>query len=78
MVYKAKYTNEKYAVGATRIERRFAWLPFKINGDMVWLEFYETKQLYTVNIYQAPNDNGDEKGYQVFNWIDLSHRIIAT
>jgi hypothetical protein len=77
MVFKARYTQEYYAPGATRIKRTFAWLPFKINGDMVWLEYYETKQLYAVNVYPALNEEGKEKGYQVFNWIDLSHRIIT-
>lgn len=77
MVWKAQFTQETYPAGTTRIKRTFAWLPFKINGDMVWIEFYETKQLFTVNVYQATNDLGEEKGYQVFKWIDLSHRIIT-
>lgn len=77
MVFKAKYSSENYQVGATRIKRKFAWLPFRIDGDIVWLETYEIYQLYQSNDYQAPSPiDQTPKGYRVYEWVNLSYRII--
>lgn len=78
MVYKSKYANETYPAGTTRIKRSFAWLPFRIASDMVWLETYETLQLYQMKQYEAISQiDLQPKLYSVYEWIDLSHRIIT-
>jgi len=71
MVFKSKYANESWRVGDTRIKRTFAWLPFRIGNDMVWLETYETLQMYVLNEYK-----NETKLYQVYEWVNISHRII--
>jgi hypothetical protein len=77
MVFKAKYTSETYQTGATRIKRTFAFLPFRINGELVWLETYETYQLYRLVEHQAISlDDDKPKIYKIYEWVNLSHRII--
>lgn len=76
MIWKAKYTKETYPPGTTRVKRVFPWLPFEINGDMVWLEFYEIFQLYVERQYQT---NVDEKPmlFKFNEWVNLSYRTIT-
>lgn len=71
MVYKAKVVHRTVRNGDTQVLRRFAWLPFRINDDIAWLETYEIYQQYEIKIYQV-----GEKGYQVGNWINISYRLI--
>lgn len=73
MVYKARYANQTFHDGDTRIKRVFAWLPFRINDDFVWLETYEILQLYKTIQYPVTTN---QKAYTVNEWINLSYRII--
>jgi len=57
--------------GDTQVLRKFAWLPFRINDDMVWLETYEIYQQWVLTTHVV----GD-KGYQIGQWINISYRII--
>lgn len=41
---KFKIKHHKY--GDTRIVKKFAWLPVKINDCMIWLEYYTVEQSY--------------------------------
>lgn len=72
MVFKSRFAHESYRVGDTRVKRTFAWLPFRIGDDMVWLETYETKQYYDLREYVT----ADKKAYRVYEWVNISHRII--
>lgn len=72
MILKARYANQTFRDGDTRIKRIFAWLPFRINDDLVWLEKYEVLQLYKTISYPA-----NDKAYTVNEWINLSYRIIV-
>ena len=71
MVFKSRYADETFRVGDTRIKRTFAWLPFRIGNDMVWFQVYETLQMYYLSEYR-----NEAKMYQVYEWVNLSHRII--
>lgn len=71
MVYKSKVASRTVRHGDTQILRKFAWLPFRINDDMVWLETYEVLQQWAMSTYAV-----GEKGYQVGQWINISYRII--
>lgn len=78
MLFKGRYTAETYQDGATRIKRKFAWLPVRINGDIIWLEKYEVFQLYKIIVYEALSpESGKQMAYRVNQWIDLSLRIIT-
>lgn len=75
MVWRSDYASENYTPGDTRLRRTFAWWPKRINGDTVWLEKYETFQLYVIDDYQT-NADGKPVIFKVAKWIDLSNRII--
>lgn len=46
MQWLAKYTKPQPKDGEVRLFRKFAWLPHYIDGTFVWLEKYETLQVY--------------------------------
>ena len=71
MVYKAKVAQRTVRNGDTQVLRKFAWLPFRINDDMVWLETYEIYQQWALTTHVV----GD-KGYQIGQWVNISYRII--
>lgn len=76
MIWKAKYSKETYPAGTTRVKRVFAWLPFQINGDMVWLESYEIAQLYIERQHQVTMEDKPII-FKVNEWINLSYRTIT-
>ena len=41
-----KWKLEKPASGSIRTVRKFAWLPVEIEDHKVWLETFETKEVY--------------------------------
>lgn len=41
-----KWKLTKPASGSVRTIRKFAWLPVEIEDHKVWLETYETKEVY--------------------------------
>lgn len=75
MQWLAKHTRAQYAKGATRLFRRFAWLPVYIAGKIVWLEYFETLQMYDVTEYQVLIEES-KVSFHITKWIDLSKRII--
>lgn len=78
MIWKSKYTKETYPHGTTRVKRVFAWLPFQINGDTVWLETYEIYQLYTFKEFTVLDvESGKQLVFKVNEWINLSYRTIT-
>lgn len=78
MIWKAKYTKETYQPGTTRVKRVFAWLPFEINGDMVWLETYEIYQLYISKEHTVIDvEQSKTLLFKVNEWINLSYRTIT-
>lgn len=76
MRWLARHTITDYPQGATRLHRRFAWLPVYISGSRVWLEFFEILQMYNVLTYTAKVDDTDVS-FRVGNWINLSKRVIV-
>jgi len=47
-----KFKNHWYKHGETRERRRFAWLPVRLNNDIViWLERYYIKEVMHRDIY---------------------------
>lgn len=72
MVYKSKFEQESYRDGDTRIQNHFAYIPKRIDNDMVWLQRYQTLQMLKIMQYVT----NLEKVYIVHEWINLSHRII--
>lgn len=78
MIWKAKYSKETYQPGITRVKRVFAWLPFEINGDVIWLESYEIYQLYTTKDYPVVDvPTSKTLLFKVNEWINLSYRTIT-
>lgn len=78
MIWKAKYTKETYPPGTTRVKRVFAWLPFEINGDIVWLESYEIYQLFATKEYPVVDaETSKTLLFKVNEWINLSYRKIT-
>lgn len=71
MVFKAKVVQRTVRNGDTQLKRKFAWLPFRINDDIIWLETYEIYQQYKATMYTV-----GEKGYVVGEWINISYRLI--
>lgn len=72
MVYKARVVQRTVRNGDTQVLRKFAWLPFRINDDMVWLETYEIAQYYQIKIYPIDND----RGFSVGEWKNISYKRI--
>lgn len=48
---------ENTKAGTTRVVRKFAWLPTKVVGAIVWLGWYETLQVFRVDIIEAEMSN---------------------
>ena len=72
MTWPTKTAVENYNPGSTRLERRFAYWPVKIDGFYVWLQFYEVFVYWEVRRYQI-----DEKNMAIVaQWIDISKRMI--
>lgn len=75
MKWLAKTTDVPIKEGATRLQRKFSFLPTRIGDTFVWLETYEILQLFHVELYTVTID---EKQVQFVkgDWINLSKRII--
>lgn len=61
--------------GDTRLIKRFAWFPVRINGNIIWLERYEVLRAYigttyTVLIQDKP------ASFIISKWITLSKRML--
>jgi hypothetical protein len=72
MTWPTKTAVENYNEGATRLQRRFAYWPVRIDGFYVWMQFYEVYQIWEVKRYKID----DKYTAIVAAWIDLSKRII--
>ncbi len=75
MKWLAKHTEVNYPHGATRLQRRFAFVPIYISGKMVWLETFEILQMYEEVSYTIKID-GIETIFKVAKWLNVSKRII--
>jgi hypothetical protein len=72
---KTKFVFADPEPGTTRLRRVFAWLPKVINGEKIWLEYYDVLEGFIVADYQVRID-GDLKGVRVSNWLTLDKRVI--
>ena len=72
MTWPTKTTMESYNAGSTKMERRFAFWPIKIDGFYVWLQFYEVMQYWQILTYQIDAKNAA----YISKWIDISKRIV--
>lgn len=75
MRWKSKYTKADYQHGTTRLKRSFAWLPVYISGVVVWLERYETLQMYKITNENVIIDQ-QETLFASGSWQNLSKRCI--
>jgi hypothetical protein len=75
MRIKAKYVLDPIEAGASRLRRKFAWLPIRISDDYVWLEFYEILQAYLVTPVVLPI-KGKPTTFTLGKWTDISTRLI--
>lgn len=75
MVWKAKETRVDYPIGANKIVRCFAWLPIYINGDMVWLGFYQAIMIFEI-IYHNTKIAGQDVSFSDSKWVLASKRLI--
>lgn len=60
-----KWKLESPEPGARRIVRKFAWLPVEIEGYKVWLETYETKEVY----YKVQTGLYSRE----YTWVEICH-----
>lgn len=74
MLWKARIGKETNRVGDTREIRPFAWLPKTIDGNVVWLERYQVKQIYWLTEYP---DTQISKVYQVYEWKNIAYKILV-
>lgn len=72
---KSKYVFADPPQGTTRLKRVFAWTPQYIDGDYVWLEYYEILQAFLIFEYKIQIDT-EVKGVKVSEWKDISKRVI--
>jgi len=80
MIWKAKYTKTDYAHGTTRLKRVFAWRPTYVDGDVVWLEFYEVLQVYEILRFALrldPAKPTEMTEFLVGKWVDVSKRLMT-
>lgn len=75
MVFRAKYANELHRIGDTRVMRSFAWLPYRIKDDIIWLETYETLYYYTLTQYPVIASQ-PPKAIDIYEWIKITDRVI--
>lgn len=50
-----------------RIVRKFAWLPVQIKDHKVWLETYQTVEVYSKRMVWA-----DEQAWWIYEWREMS------
>jgi len=62
--------------GTTRIKVRFAWFPAFIAGRLIWLERFESLELYADQLYKAKLPDGKDGVFKVCNWVEVSRRLI--
>jgi hypothetical protein len=72
---KTKFVLTDPEPGTTRLRRVFAWLPKVIDGDKVWLEYYEQLEAFIATDYKVIID-GEGKNIRVSKWVSLSNRVI--
>lgn len=75
MRWKAKYTKADYQHGTTRLKRSFAWWPVYISGEIIWMESYETLQVFKITQEKVIIDE-QETLFACGSWINLSKRCI--
>lgn len=75
MKWKSKYTKPQITPNSTRLLRKFAWVPRYIDGNVVWLEYYEVLQGYIPMNYSVHLD-GKNVNFIVLEWINLSERLV--
>lgn len=72
---KAKYVIPDPNLGTTRLKRVFAWTPTHIDGNIVWLEYYEILQAFLSSDYKILLDS-ELKSVKVSEWKDISKRLM--
>lgn len=75
MVFKSKYAHEIHRIGDTRVRRTFAWIPFRIKDEIIWLETYETLYYYSLTQYPVIGSQ-PQKMIDIYEWIKIIDRII--
>lgn len=60
--------------GDTRLVIKFAWLPLFIGKRVIWLERYESLELYTEMVYNVMIESKSVL-FSVCNWIEISKRL---
>lgn len=73
MKWNAKHTKPEIIAGTTRLERRFAWLPFYIDGLILWFTTYEVLQVYRITEEKVIID-GQPVIFSPGKWINLANR----
>lgn len=73
---KSKYVIPDPNLGTTRLKRVFAWSPTQIDGNVVWLEYYEILQAFLVFDYKILLDT-EFKTVKVSEWKDISKRLMT-
>lgn len=73
MRWKASVTKANYETGATRTRRVFALKPTYVNGEIVFLGFFEILEMYEVKIVQALVD-GVLTSFKIAQWVEISRR----
>lgn len=73
MKWPAKVTRKPPEDGDVRLFRKFAYLPFYIDGVIVWLEYYETLQVYKTKKEVVKIDN-ELIEFLAGQWVNLADR----
>lgn len=71
---KAKYIITDPEPGTTRLKRVFAWMPTKVDDEIVWLEHFEILQAFLIFEYKIIIDKAI-KQVSVGQWKDISKRV---
>lgn len=74
MRWPSKFINSETPPGTTRVKRVFAWRPKRIDDTIVWLEYFEILQAFTIFEWNIIID-GKAKGAKVGRWEDISVRM---
>lgn len=75
MKFKTKYVTTDPPAGSIRLKRVFAWLPKRLNGDVVWMEHFEIRQAFVIFDYNFFVDD-KPKVASVGQWVNLEQRVI--
>lgn len=62
--------------GDTKVIKHFAWMPTVVNGNIVWLEYYQVLKAYIGTTYTVIID-GKPVNFIISKWMTLSKRIIS-